>query len=224
MENNNNLSLNKIDIRYLMKEKEIKKQAKVFNILSNVTKLVVGAGIGAIAILSHLELLTPVILGLSGTTLGLLGIGIMLGNAQAKNNKKKCDEVLERVKLIAQQQCSERLINGQTFKVVRSNNVESNLKNYSFEQQIIYSEGEKIVEHVERDDLQVGTVSRQYVLSDDENVIGAIEEIKTNDIERKPTEKGSSECVVSTYGYKWVGPSEIRPYDTDKCITKSMKK
>ena len=120
------------------------------------------------------------------------------------------------------------MINGQTFKVVRSNNVESNLKNYSFEQQIIHPTGDKTIDKVVREDLQTGTVSKQYVISDmvdgEECVIGAIEEIKTNDIERKPTEKGSEEKVVSSYTYKWVKQNEIRPYDVDKCNTKSRKK
>lgn len=224
MENKQSLSLNKIDMYYLMNRRKIEKDAKVFNILSNVTKLVVGAGLSAIGILGHLELLTPMILGLSGASLGLLGISIMLGNAQSKNDKKKCDEVLERVKLIAQHQCPERLIDGPTLKLVRSDNVQSDLKNYSFEQQIIHPSGNKTIDKVEREDLQTGSISKQYVISDSEGIIGAIEETKTSDIERRPTDTGSEECVVSTYGYKWVPTSEIRPYDVEKCNTKSKKR
>lgn len=223
MENKQSLSLTKKDMNYLMSRKKIGNSVKIFNTLSSISKLVVGAGLSAIGILGHLELLTPMILGLSGTSMVTLGLVTMFGNVAAKQNKAVCDDVLDRVKLIAQQHNPERLINGQTFTIVRSNNIESNLKNYSFEEQKISFEGDKIVKEVERDDLQVGTVSKQYVLSDCVGTIGAIEETKTSDIERRATETGSRESVVSTYSYKWCDSNEVRPYNNE-CTNPKTKK
>lgn len=223
-ENIQNLSLTKKDMYYLMNKKKIEKNAKIFNILSSVSKFVVGAGLGVVGVLSQVGLVTPMILALGGTSFCVVGIGTMLGNISAKQNKKECDEVLDNVKLIVQQQCPERLIDGASLKMVRSNNVVRNLKNYSFEYQFIMNDGEKVIEPDVRDDLQIGTVSRQYIFSDIEGVIGAIEETKISDIERVSTEKGSSENVVTRFIYNWVPTSEIRPYDVDKCNVKSRRK
>lgn len=222
MENKNVLSLTKEDMYYLMNRDKIGKNAKIYSALFGVASVVLGAG--GCAMVAFSELLSPVILGLSGSSLGITWIGALLGKNAAKKNKVESDKVLEQAKLIAQQQCPERLINGQTFTIVRSNNVERNLKNYSFEQQMILPDGKKVIENVERKDLQIGTVSKQYIISDSEGTLGAIEETRTSAIERVSTKDGSSERVVPTFTFNWVGPTEIRPNDADKCNPKSRKR
>lgn len=218
-------SLTKGDIEYLLNRKSFTKNAKNWNVISNVTKIVFGAVLGVILVLSQLGLVAPMVLSLGGVLFGTIFAVGLSGELLSKNNKKKSDEVLERVKLIAQQHCPERLIDGATFKVVRSNNVENNLKNYSFEQRIIHPSGEKTVDEVERNDLQIGTISTQFIISDKNGVIGAIEEVQNNDIERRPTKDGSSESVVSTFTYKWVPSNEIRtPYEDADKVDKSNSK
>ena len=221
-ENKNVLSLTKDDMYYLMNRDKFGKNAKLYSALFVVLSVVLGAG-GCVMV-AFGELLSPVILGLCGSSLGLTWIGTLLGKNEAQKNKIESDKILEHAKLIAQQQCPERLINGQTFTIVRSNNVERNLENYSFEQQMILPDGAKVVENVEREDLQIGTVSKQYVISDSEGTLGAIEETRTSDIERVSTKDGSSERVVPTFAFNWVGPTEIRPYDAEKCNPKSRKR
>ena len=208
------LSLTKKDIDYLLNKKEITKKAIIWNVVFNVIKIVIGACLGVVGVLGHMGMLAlldlvPLVSGFVAFMLPFLALEI-----SSKDNKKFCDAVLERIKLIAQQHCPERLIDGATFKVVRSSNVKNNLNNYTFEQQVIHSTGDKLVDKVVREDLQIGTISTQFVISDKTGVIGAIEEVQTNDIERTPTYNGSCESVVSTYCYKWVPTSEIRtPYE-----------
>ena len=214
----NKLSLTKKEMDYLMNGKKIANKAKFFNALLVCASIALGAG--GFAIYNFAELLSPIILGLSSTSLGVMWFGSLFGKLGTEKEKKACDKVLERVKLIAQQQCPKRLINGSKFQIVRRNNEESNLSNYTFEQKLIHSADVKTIDKVEREDLQIGTISTQFIISDKNGVIGAIEEIQTNDVERKPTKDGSSESVVSTFTYKRVPSNEIRtPYeDADKKI------
>lgn len=219
------LSLTKEDIDYLLNSKEIAKWNKYFKVMSNVIKIVIGAGGGIIGLLAYLQLVAPVVLSLGGISFGAIFALDLLGDVSSKNKKKKCDDVLERVKLIAQHHCPERLIDGATFKVVRSNNVVSNLENYSFEHQMIHPTGEKTVAKVDRDDLQIGTISTQFIISDKNGDIGAIEEKQINDLERMPTKDGSSESVVSRFIYNWVPSNEIRtPYEDADNVDKSNEK
>lgn len=219
------LSLTKKDIDYLLNKKKITKKEKNWNIISNITKIVFGAGLGVAGVLGHMEMLALLDLVPLVFSFGGFMVSIWFVEREAEYRKMNCDAVFERIKLIAQQHCPERLIDGATFKVVRSNNVENNLKNYSFEQQIIHPSGEKTVDEVERNDLQIGTISTQFIISDKNGVIGAIEEIQTNDVERKPTKDGFSESVVSTFTYKWVPTSEIRtPYEDADNVDRSKSK
>ena len=219
----NKLSLTKKEMDYLMNGKKIANKAKFFYALLVCASIALGAG--GVAIYNFAEVLSPIIIGLSSTSLGVMWFGSLFGKLGTEKEKKACDKVLERVKLIAQQQCPKRLINGSKFQIVRRNNEDSNLSNYTFEQKLIHSADVKTIDKVEREDLQIGTISTQFVVGDENGIVGAIEQIQTNEVERTATKDGSRERVVPTFGYKWITPPEIRPCNNDeKSNSKTRRK
>lgn len=222
MEKENKLSLTKKEMDYLMNRGKIANKAKFFNALLVCASIALGAG--GFAIYNFAELLSPMILGLFSSSLGAMWFGTLFEKLYVGKEKKACDKLLERIKLIAQQQCPERLINGSKFQIVRRDSEKRDLHNYSFEQKLIHSADVKTIDKVEREDLQIGTISTQFTVGDENGIVGAIEQIQTNEVERRATKDGSSEHVVSMYGYKWVPTKEIRPCNNDEKSNSNVRR
>lgn len=117
-----------------------------------------------------------------------------------------------------------RIVNGKSFRLEKSNNVVKDLKKYSFLEQEVGTDCVTRSKQIVSDNLFVGTVSRQYVAVDDNGIIGAINELKLSDVERSATEDGCLERVVTRYEYSLCGADEVRPYEPEPLVRKRTKK
>ena len=117
-----------------------------------------------------------------------------------------------------------RIVNGKSFRLEKSNNVVKDLKKYSFIEQEVGTDCVTRSKQIVSDNLFVGTVSRQYVAVDDNGIIGAINEVKYSDVERSATKDGCVEKIVTKYEYSLCGADEVRPYEPEPLVRKRTKK
>ena len=117
-----------------------------------------------------------------------------------------------------------RVIDDETFRLEKSNNVIKKVTSYFYVKKgTTYDLGFPAY-RVINDNAFVGTVSRQYVAVDNMGIIGAIKELEFIDIELTATKDDCLERVVTRYEYSLCGADEVRPYKLEPLVRKRTKK
>lgn len=198
----NNLSLTKSDMYYLNVNGEFFNESFLLVVI-----FVCSLVIGGLNIFGSFSL----------TSFSLLLFNIcnsFLGLKKQIDNRRK---VMSKVGALVQQQCPKRFLGATKIKVVRGS-VVKNVRS------VIVSGNSKLFGRGNKS-LDVGTVSTQYLIKGDKDVLGAIEETVTNSIDYVPKKNGSKEeKVVSKYSYKWVPRSQVILYDEPNHPKSRMKK
>ena len=192
MEDRNNLSLTRSDMYYLNVNGEFFSESLLW-----VTILVCSLVIGGLNIFSGSFSLTSFSLAFLPICNSFLGLKKLIDNRR---------KVKSKIGALVGEQCPKRFLGATKIKVVRGS-VVKNVRS------VIVSGNSKLFGRSNKS-LEVGTVSTQYLIKGDKDVLGAIEETVTNSIDYVPKKNGSKEeKVVSEYSYKWVPRSQVVLYD-----------
>ena len=214
------LNLTKKDEYYLLNSKKVKRKAKALTALYCVLGgiLIGGVGIGYLTLGSLITSITPVLVA-SGITTVFMGT-FLVSVIKANNEVKKCDDVCEGIKLLAQRTIGRTIGDGYT--IVKSSNLVDNSKPFRIEINTI-KDGEEVRLTVDHKTKSVGPVFEQLVVKDAEGPIGVIDKTINNIPETSVTKEGSATKIVSNYSYVWNGPENIRrPYEPQQ--KKKVKK
>lgn len=201
MRDRNNLSLTRSDMYYLNVNGEF-----FNNLFLWVTLLVCSLVLGGLMIFD----------GFSLPSFSSIFITICNSFFQVKKGISNRRKVMNKVRALVKQQCPKRFLGATKIKVVRGSVVKNVRSVIESGNSKLFGRGNK--------SLDVGTVSTQYLIKGDKDVLGAIEETVTNSIDYVPKKNGSKEeKVVSKYSYKWVPGSQVILYDEPNHPKSRMK-
>ena len=216
MENNQkglSFSINEDTIKYFRNKKKYAKNVKIMMAVLVASGLLTAGSLWGLVALG-----TDIMVGLT-TFFGVTTICNGFGLSFLKYEKNECDKYWNQLMVDIQSMYgSERRIDSRSFRIFKGSQ-RRKLKDYTSEREIhkVNEDGELVCnKQLYKNDMQVGTVTRQHIIADRKGVLGALEEIEHHVVNRYITETGSREDVKVKYTYRFVPENEIGKYDSRK--------
>lgn len=217
MENNQkglSFSINEDTIKYFRNKKKYAKNVKIMALVLAATGLLTAGSLWGLVALG-----TDAMVGLT-TFFGVTTICSGFGLSFFKHEKKECDKFWNQLMIDIQSMYgTERRIDLRSFRIFKGTQ-RRKLKDYTSERVIhkVNDDGDLVCDkQLYKNDMQVGTVTRQHVIADSKGVLGALEEVEHHVVNHYITNTGSKEDVKIKYTYRFVLENEVdRGFDSRK--------